>query len=92
MASRRAVEEYGTPREAFIALTGDVKFICDARRTARAAASSHSEPVYRYVFTHVLDNATVQARALSSGSGARRASGRRWPQQRQRRAPGVGST
>lgn len=48
--------DFPTPRDAYVAVTSDLKFICTARRTARAAAGSQSEPVYRYHFTHVLDN------------------------------------
>ena len=50
------IADYATPRDAYVALTSDLKFICTARRTARAAASAQQEPVYRYHFTHVLDN------------------------------------
>lgn len=47
---------YPTPRDAFVAVTSDAKFICPVRRTLRAAAKSQSKPVFRYQFTHVLDN------------------------------------
>lgn len=50
------VADYATPRDAYVALTSDAKFICTARKTARAAAGSQDEPVFRYHFTHVLDN------------------------------------
>ncbi len=47
---------FPTPRDAFVAVTSDAKFICPVRRTLRAAAKSQTEPVFRYQFTHVLDN------------------------------------
>lgn len=50
------VAGYATPRDAYVALTTDVKFVCGARRVLRAAAASQEEPVFRYHFTHVLDN------------------------------------
>lgn len=50
------VASYPTPRDAYVALTSDAKFICTARKTARAAAASQEQPVFRYHFTHVLDN------------------------------------
>ena len=50
------VSEYPTPRDAYVAITSDVKFICGARRIAQLASASQPEPVFRYHFTHVLDN------------------------------------
>jgi para-nitrobenzyl esterase len=50
------VADYGTPRRAYVALTSDVKFICGARRVARAAVKGQTLPVYRYHFTHALEN------------------------------------
>jgi para-nitrobenzyl esterase len=47
---------FPTPRDAFVAVTSDAKFICPVRRTLRALAKAQAEPVYRYHFTHVLDN------------------------------------
>jgi para-nitrobenzyl esterase len=40
---------YATPRRAYIALSSDVRFICPARRFARAAAAA-GLPTWRYVF------------------------------------------
>lgn len=48
--------EFPTPRDAYVAVTSDAKFICGARRIARAVRAGQSEPVFRYHFTHVLDN------------------------------------
>lgn len=49
--------DFPTPRDAFIAVTSDAKFICGARRDTRAFAAGQSEPVYRYFFTQGLTNA-----------------------------------
>lgn len=49
--------DFATPREAFVAVTSDAKFICGARRDARAFAAGQTEPVYRYFFTQRLENA-----------------------------------
>jgi para-nitrobenzyl esterase len=53
--------EYPSPWAAYVALTSDAKFICGARRALRAAVAGQSAPVYRYHFTHALDNAPAQA-------------------------------
>lgn len=47
--------EYPTYREALIAVATDVKFICQSRLTARAAAGQ-GWPVFGYLFTHALAN------------------------------------
>ncbi|MBK8257614.1 MAG: carboxylesterase family protein [Polyangiaceae bacterium] len=52
--------DYPTPRDAYVAVTSDAKFICGARRIARAAAGSTT--VFRYHFTHVLDNVGPQGK------------------------------
>jgi para-nitrobenzyl esterase len=46
--------DYGGPRQALIAATSDVRFICQARTAARAVAASQAEPVYRYFYTQAL--------------------------------------
>ena len=46
----------GDPRAALIAASTDGTFGCIARFTARAFASGQREPVWRYYFTHALDN------------------------------------
>jgi para-nitrobenzyl esterase len=48
------VDDYATPRMAYVQLVSDVKFVCQARRVARAAVGSQDEPVYRYHFAHAL--------------------------------------
>ncbi len=38
--------------EAYVALSSDLKFVCGARRSARAADKGQTEPVYRYHFAY----------------------------------------
>jgi para-nitrobenzyl esterase len=61
---------YPTPRAAYVALTSDVKFVCTARTAARALAAAQPEPVFRFVFSHVAENASalLQARGAVHGS------------------------
>jgi para-nitrobenzyl esterase len=47
---------YPTPRDAFAQLTTDAEFTCQSRRVARALFQAQKEPVYRYLFNHVLEN------------------------------------
>lgn len=63
------VADYDSPRAAMVALTSDAKFICPARRIARAVAGAQAEPVYRYHFTHALENAGPAAKALGAWHG-----------------------
>jgi len=49
--------EWGSPRKAYVALLSDSVFTCQARRIARAATKGQTQPVYRYWFTHALQNA-----------------------------------
>lgn len=45
--------EYGDDGQAaYVALTSDLKFICGARRAARAADAGQDAPVYRYHFAY----------------------------------------
>lgn len=47
------VADYGNDGDqAYVALTSDVKFVCNARRAARAAAAGMQGPVYRYHFAY----------------------------------------
>jgi len=68
VVQRYPVAEYGTPRKAYVALTSDAKFICTARRAARAAASGGSR-VWRYFFTHALDNGGAVLHSLGATHG-----------------------
>jgi para-nitrobenzyl esterase len=45
---------FPNPTAAFVAATTDARFVCPARRVARAVAP-HA-PVYRYLFAHALDS------------------------------------
>jgi len=60
---------YPSPRDAYVALTSDVKFVCQARTDARLLAAGAGGPVYRYLFDHVADNAGAQARAAGAAHG-----------------------
>ncbi|MBL9106937.1 MAG: carboxylesterase family protein [Myxococcales bacterium] len=44
--------DYPDARAAYVALTSDVKFVCNARRSARAADAGQDLAVYRYVFAY----------------------------------------
>ncbi len=48
---RYPAEDYPTPRDAYVALTSDARFVCPARQAARAASNGRS-PVFRYHFAH----------------------------------------
>ena len=50
---------YPTPRDAFIEATTDYRWLCPARRFARAVSNSQKEPVYRFVFTHAQSGPSV---------------------------------
>ncbi len=48
-----AFDKYGgDPTAAYVALSSDAKFVCGARRVARALADNQDEPVYRYHFAY----------------------------------------
>lgn len=55
---------YPSPREAFAALTTDLRFTCTARKAARALAMSGRAPVYRYYFSQRLENAPAPIFAI----------------------------
>ncbi len=63
------VADYAAPRDAYVQLTSDGKFVCPVRRTLRALSASQSEPVYRYQFTHVLDNVGPAQKAKGAFHG-----------------------
>ena len=50
------IASYPTPRAAFVRATTDAMFMCQSRRVARAMVGSGGGPVYRYIFTHALEN------------------------------------
>ena len=58
--------DYSTPQKAFIQLTTDAQFTCTSRRVARIFLNSQKEPVYRYLFSHVMENdPRLKARAAN---------------------------
>ncbi len=50
------VGAYPSPVAAFARVTTDAEFACQSRRVARAFAKAQSQPVYRYLFDHRLQN------------------------------------
>ena len=46
------VADYPDPRAAYVALSSDLKFVCGARRAARAAVAGQQLPVRRYHFAY----------------------------------------
>jgi para-nitrobenzyl esterase len=50
------LSSYSTPASAFIQLTTDAQFTCTSRRVARVFSGAQKEPVYRYLFSHVMAN------------------------------------
>jgi len=67
-AARYRPEAYGgSYDEAFLKLMGDVLFHCRVRQAARAASASQSEPVYRYLYAHVSDDARLKSQKAGHG-------------------------
>jgi para-nitrobenzyl esterase len=54
--ARYPAGSYEAPRRAFVQLTTDAFFTCVSRRVASALAAAQAQPVYRYHFTHLLEN------------------------------------
>jgi para-nitrobenzyl esterase len=54
--ARYPVSSYASPQAAYIALLDDWGMFCPMRRVARAFVASQSEPVWRYLFSHVDSN------------------------------------
>lgn len=63
------VEDYASYRAAYVQITTDAKFVCTARYAASAAHDGQSEPVYRYLFSHALDNGGPTAKAAGAFHG-----------------------
>jgi para-nitrobenzyl esterase len=61
--ARYPLSDFDTPRQAFIALTSDQRFVCPARRVARAAHAGQPGQVYRYYFTYVPENMGPEEKA-----------------------------
>ncbi len=61
---------YSSPLEAFVQVTTDAKFTDGARYAARAAVMGQPEtPVWRYFYTHHLDDGTAATKALGAWHG-----------------------
>jgi len=65
VAARYPLQAYPTPRAAFVRLTTDALFTCQSRRVARTLTEAGNPPVYRYLFTHTLEN-DAQQKALGA--------------------------
>ena len=50
------VDAYSSARAAFTQVTTDAEFNCTSRRVARTLSKAQSEPVFRYIFDHTLEN------------------------------------
>lgn len=61
--------DWGTPRDAYVAVLSDVIFTCPTRRFARAAAKGQTLPVRRYFFTHALQGAGDATKKLGAFHG-----------------------
>lgn len=61
-----SVEEYGSARSAWIALSTDASFGCPAQRMADLV-SANGTPAYRYLFTHTPDTALSRVRGAYHG-------------------------
>ncbi len=61
--ARYRAADYPSPREAYIRLSTDAKFVCPARAAARALVAGGS-PTWRYFFTHRLENVRRDAYAF----------------------------
>jgi para-nitrobenzyl esterase len=49
---------YTNPAYALIGVDTDFNFTCETRNIARAAARSNRKPVWRYLYTHAMENST----------------------------------
>jgi para-nitrobenzyl esterase len=61
--------DYPTPRDAYVALTSDVKFVCQARRDLRLLHASQDAATYRYWFDHVPDHGGEAAKRRGAFHG-----------------------
>lgn len=65
IAARYPLQAYPSPRAAFVRLTTDALFTCQSRRVARTLTEAGNPPVYRYLFSHMLEN-DPQQKALGA--------------------------
>ncbi|MGD0527506.1 MAG: carboxylesterase family protein, partial [Polyangiaceae bacterium] len=64
------VANYASPLEAYVQVTTDAKFTDGARYAARMAVMGQPEtPVWRYFYTHHLDDGTAATKALGAWHG-----------------------
>jgi para-nitrobenzyl esterase len=54
--------DYPSARDAYVALTSDLKFVCQARRDLQLLTTAQAPATYRYWFDHVPDNGGEAAR------------------------------
>ena len=59
---------YPTPRDALVAIVSDDLMHCPTRRAARAARTGQSEPVWRYLWTHLPESGPWVAYGAAHGS------------------------
>ncbi len=52
--SRYPSANFLSPRLAYIAMTTDSQFVCPARQSALALDQGQTQPVYRYLYTHLM--------------------------------------
>jgi para-nitrobenzyl esterase len=57
---------YASPKAAYVAVTSDSRFICSTRRVARDLLVGQSQPAYRFMLTHTLQNANAAIKALGA--------------------------
>lgn len=62
------IASFGSPRAALIAVLTDARVHCPARREAVALARNQSEPVFRYVYGHVLGEGPLRALGAAHGT------------------------
>jgi para-nitrobenzyl esterase len=68
--TRYPVSDYGSARDAYVALTTDAKFVCTARRVARAARTGQQLPVWRYVFARAYQGGSALLESFGAFHGA----------------------
>jgi para-nitrobenzyl esterase len=63
------IEAHGSPRDAYVAVTSDVRFTCPASRDATLFSEAQDPPVYRYLFAHTADRGGPGLSALGAWHG-----------------------
>jgi len=61
------VSDYASPRFALVALTTDLQFICPSRLYLEYAARAQREPVYSYLYTHVMEGGPGRLNGAAHG-------------------------